>query len=174
MSEVFSGMRDVRLGYNTDIDFENGDLMITTGIDYLEIEIYKLLITEPGDWKASPLIGCSPNKFIGEENIRDTGKKIEQYIKEGLKVTVYPCNLSVRVVPTNYSTIMIFIDVLFQTTLIDSIPFEFDFISGIKKVTKIDSKVTNYKSSENYSINNITNLKKPNKYVEQIRKERLR
>ena len=53
MAEAFAGMKDILLGYDTDIYFENNDLMICTGVDYIEREIYKLLITEPGDWKAN-------------------------------------------------------------------------------------------------------------------------
>ena len=170
--EIFSGMKDVRIGYNTDINLENGDLMLTSGIDYIELEIYKLLITKQGDWKVSPLIGCSPNDFIGEQNTRDTALKIEQYIENGLKETIYPCHLKVRSVPTNYTSLMIFIDILFQTIEIDSIPFEFDFANGFRKLNRIDTKVQEAKSSSSYNINNISNMKRPNKYWSYITNER--
>lgn len=171
--QIFQGMNDIRLGYNTDISFENNDLMLTSGNDYIELEIYKLLITSPGDWKASPLLGCSPNDFTGDSNSRETGKKIEQYLINGLKDTIYPAQVSVRCVPTNYTTMMIFVDILFQNIEIDSIPFEFDFVNGIKKFDKIDKKITETRSSESYKINNIANLKRPNKYYDRIRQERL-
>ena len=171
--EAFSGMKDILIGYDTDLYFENGDLMVTTGLDYIEREIYKLLITEPGDWGVNGTIGCSPNVFTGDQNTRETGKKIESYLVSGLRDTVFPAEVSIRTVPTGYETMMIFIDILFQTEEIDSIPFEFDFINGIKKFNKMDSRVMEPKSSVNYKVNNIANMKKPNKYWQQLREERL-
>lgn len=171
--EPYSKMVDIRLGYDTDIYFENSDLMTTTGIDYIEIEINKLLITEPGDWKTQQNIGCTPNIFTGDKNDRVTGRKIENYLKEGLKGTVYPGQVNVRVVPTGYDTLMIFVDILLPNFEIDSIPFEFDFINGIKKFNKIDSRVTTPISSTNYKVNDISNMKKPNKYWKQIREDTL-
>ncbi|MCK9428846.1 MAG: hypothetical protein M0R17_02395 [Candidatus Omnitrophica bacterium] len=173
MAEFFEGMRDIRLNYDLDINFKNGDLLTTTGIDYIQIEIYKLLITEPGDWKASPKLGCTPNIFTGAQNTKDTGKKIENYLKEGLKDTVFPSQVNVRVVPTNYTNIMIFIDILLQNFEIDSIPFEFDFINGIKKFNKLDYVVNKPKSSIEYKINNISNIKRPNKYLQRLREDTL-
>lgn len=169
MAQAFGGMKDILFGYDTDLHFENNDLMTCTGIDYIEREIYKLLITTPGDWKAAPNIGCSPNKFTGEQNTRDTGKSIENYIKNGLKDTIYPSQVNVKVVPTGYETVLIFVDILTQAEEITSIPFEFDFINGIKKINKIDSRVVKPTSSKSYKTNDITNLKKPNKYWNQIR-----
>ena len=66
MAEPFGGMFDILFGYDTDIHFENGDLMTTTGIDYIERELYKLLITIPGEWKTTPTAGASPEKPQGK------------------------------------------------------------------------------------------------------------
>ena len=169
----YSMMNDIRLCYDTDVAFENNDLMLTSGIDYIELELYKLLITEPGDWKISQNIGCTPNAFTGEKNDKITGKKIENYLKEGLKDTVRPGQVNIRVVPTGYDTLMIFIDIILPNFEIDSIPFEFDFINGIKKFNKIDSRVTTPISSINYKVNDISNMKKPNKYNKSIREDYL-
>lgn len=169
MAEAFSGMKDILLGYNTDIYFENNDLMLTSGIDYIEREIYKLLITSPGDWKANRIIGCSPNSFTGEQNTRLVGKAMEDYIQAGLVETVFPSQVNVRVVPTGYESVAIFIDVIIQNEEITSIPFEFDFINGIRKLSRIDERVTSPKSTTKYKINDISNRKRPNKYFTQIR-----
>jgi hypothetical protein len=169
MIEAFVGMKDVLLGYDTDIYFENNDLMLCTGIDYIEREIYKLMITEQGDWKANPTIGCSPNSFTGEQNTRELGKRMEFFIREGLKSTAFPSQVTVRVVPTGYEHLMVFVDIYVQNSEVTSIPFEFDFINGIRKLTRMDARTTKPKSSDNYKINDIANLKRPNKYWNQMR-----
>jgi hypothetical protein len=173
MAEAFSGMHDILLGYDTDIHFENGDIMLTTGIDYIEREIYKLLITEPGDWKASPGIGASPNQLIGAVNTRENAIKMQDIITTGLRGTVYPATLDVRVIPTNYDSLMIFIDVYVRSEDILTIPFEFDYINGFRKINKSDSRVTQPKSTQEYKINDISKVKRPNKYWSRVREDML-
>lgn len=171
MAEAFTGMVDILFGYDTDIHFENGDLMVTTGIDYIEREVYKLLITEPGEWKADPRIGCTPNEFIGENNTRELGSIIQTHIEDGLKFTVMPAQVSVRVVPTDYEHLIIFIDIFVQGAEITSVPFQFDFVKGFKKLDKIDSRVTKPRSSQEYKINDISTVSNPNKYWDNLRKD---
>jgi hypothetical protein len=163
-TEPFTSMKDILFGYDTDIHFENDDLMQTSGLDFMEREIYKVLITLPGDWKADPTIGISPNKYTGEQNTRDVAREIQEYISEGLRLTVTPALPSVRVVPVANDKIMIFIDLLIANFQRITIPFEFDYINGIKKFTKLDSRVTEIDSSSNLDINNISKLRRPNKY----------
>lgn len=163
-TEPFNKMVDILFGYDTDIHFENDDLMTTTGIDFIEREMYKLLITEPGQWKADPSIGACPNKFTGEQNTREVGEAIEKYVESGLKLTVAPGIPKVRVVPTGNEKVMIFIDINLPNFQRISVPFEFDYINGIRKLTKIDSRTTPIVSSQEYDINNISNLRRPNKY----------
>jgi len=169
--EPFSGMKDVLIGYDTDLHFENGDLMTVTGLDYIERELYKLLITEPGDWNLNRNLGCSPNIFSGAQNTRETAKQIQLYLLEGLAETSRPGTLNIRVVPTNYDTVMIFIDLILPDYPTDNIIFEFDFINGIKKFNKIDKKVTKPRSSVDYKVNDITNMKRPNKYWSQLKNQ---
>jgi hypothetical protein len=170
--EPFIGMKDILFGYDTDIHFGNDDLLTVNGIDYIEREIYKLLITEPGDWKLNPKLGCSPNSFSGAQNTRETGKKIQLYLTEGLRFTVNPASLDVRVVPTNYDSVMIFIDIVFPDYQTDKLIFEFDFINGLKKFDKMDPKVSEPNSSKKYKVNNISSMKRPNKYWEKLRESR--
>lgn len=171
--ELYTAMYDVLLGLDTDLHFENGDLMLTNGLDYIEREIFKLLITEPGDWKASPQLGCTPNIFTGNQNTRETARSIESFLKNGLKETVFPGQVDVRVVPVDYNSVMIFVDILLENFEIDSIPFEFDFINGIKKFNKIDTRVISPVSSNDYKLNDISNMKKPNKYWQTLREDRI-
>lgn len=162
--ESYGLMVDILFGYDTDIHFAGDDLMTTSGIDFIEREIYKLLITIPGDWKSNPTIGASPNKFTGEQNTREIGKQIEQYIAKGLRLTTAPGIPRIRVVPTSNETIMIFIDIQIGNIQKITIPFEFDYINGIKKFERIDSQVTQIAPSDQYDLNDISNLRRPNKY----------
>ena len=65
--ELFGTISDILLSYDTDIDFENDDLMMTNGNDLLERKVFKLLITSLNDWKFDGEIGASPNIFIGSK-----------------------------------------------------------------------------------------------------------
>lgn len=162
--EPYGQMVDILFGYDTDIYFANDDLMTTTGIDFIEREIYKLLITMPGDWKNNPTIGASPNKYTGEQNTREIGLEIEQYVEKGLRLTVAPGIPRVRVVPTDRDKIMVFIDIQIGNLQKITMPFEFDYINGIKKFERIDSQVTEIAPSDQYDLNDISNLRRPNKY----------
>lgn len=169
MSEPYSGMNDILFGYDEDISFNDGDLQTTTGIDYIEREIYKLLITVPSDWRAAPQVGCSPDKFIGETNTRDISKKIETYLTDGLRQTVSPGQLSIRIVPVDYSKVICLINVFIQDLDITTIPFELDFSSGFHKLNRSDPVVMANKSSNQLVVNDISNLRKPNKYWSRLR-----
>lgn len=173
MAEAFSAMRDILFGYDTDIHFENGDLMTTTGIDYIEREIFKLLITNQGDWKASPLLGASPNQLIGELNTRENAQALQNIVEEGIKKTVYPASASVRVVPTNYESVLVLIDIFVRTQEVVVLPFEFDYVNGFRKLSKADPRITRPKSTKNYQINDISKIKRPNKYWSRIREDTL-
>lgn len=166
--EPFYRMKDVLFGYDTDLHFENDDLMITTGIDYIEREIYKLLITEPGDWKADLGIGAGLNNFTGEVNSRDTAERIQSAISDAIRITVAPAQAFVRAVPTNYSNIMVFIDLYSEDMQLLSIPFQFDFVNGFTKLDRADPRVIEQKPTNNRKENDISNIRRPNKYWSRI------
>lgn len=170
--EAYAGMTDILLGYDTDLHFENGDLMLTSGVDYIERELYKLLITEMGDWGANRRIGASPERYIGEQNKRETGLAIKEYLQQQLRDTVLPAQLTVRVVPTDYTSIIIFIDVLVQDAEVTSIPFTFDLTTGKLELSRRDERVTPIRSSQTHKVNDNRNMKTPNKYWENIRQQR--
>ena len=162
-------MHDILMSYDTDIAFENGDVMLSTGTDFIEREIYKLLITEPGDWKRSLSLGCSPVRFAGSQNSRETAAALQQYITEGLAFTVAPAQVSVRIIPTNYDSVMIFIDIYSPDALEVTIPFIFNYNNGVSKLDHADPRTVVAQSSTDYSINDSTNLSKPNKYINRLR-----
>jgi hypothetical protein len=169
MLEPYTGMRDILFGYDEDIYFSEGDLFLTTGIDYIEREVYKLLITNAGEWRVDQTIGCSPCKFVGEPNTRDLGKQLEQYVKDGLKKTIYPGTIDVRVVPVNYTQLVCLINIFINTINVSTIPFEFDFQSGFKILNKRDEKVMSIISSQKYIVNDISNTTSSNKYWSRMR-----
>lgn len=172
MAEPFSAMKDILFGYDTDIHFEDGDLKTTTGIDYLEREIYKVLLTSPRDWLAAPRIGASLENFIGQQNTREMGSAIKRHVERTVAPTVYPAQLKVTVVPVSESTLNVIIDVYVQSNVVSRFPFEFDFVSGFKKITLRDAQVTGKKSSNNYHINDISQMTRPNKYYERQKYQR--
>ena len=172
MAEPFSAMRDFLFGYDDDIHFENGDILTTTGIDYLEREIYKILITTPGEWKASPNIGASLENFIGQQNTREIGDTIKRHIERQLTNTIYPAQLKVKVIPSSESTIMVLIDIYVEGEVTTRFPFEFDFVAGFKRVTLRDAQITEKKSSNQYQINDIAQTTNYNKYYDRQRYQR--
>jgi hypothetical protein len=168
MSEPFLGMRDILLGFDTDIYFEDGDFMTCTGLDYITREIFKLLITNKGSWKAAPNIGCSPSSFIGEENTRENGERLKTLVEDGLKSTVYPGQIKVKVVPTDQSKVMVFIDIYSSDNMVSIEPFVFDFVSGVYKLNTIDARTTTKKSSSELTINSTQTSRRSNQYWDRI------
>lgn len=165
MPGLYSNMRDILFGYDTDIHFENGDLMLTTtGTDFIEREVFKLLITEHGQWKTNQRLGASPVVFAGEPNTRETAKKLEQYVLDGLAFAIAPATAKVKAVPTDYDSILVFIDIYSPEALELTIPFEFSYVNGVTKLDKADPRLQIKPKTGQYEVNDITNLKTPNKY----------
>lgn len=168
MIEPYSGMCDIIFSYDTDIMFDSDDLATTSGVDFIEREIFKLMITSPGEWKIDPTIGCGLQEFNGQENTRTIAQRIENRIQNGLRLTVFPAQVTARAVPTDYDTIVCFVDVVGSNINITSIPFEFVFTGGTIKMLRND-KNKQIQSSQTISVNDINNLRKPNKYQDRIR-----
>ena len=102
---LYSRMKDIMFGYDTDIHFEKGDLMLTsTGTDFIEREIYKILVTERGQWGANQQLGASPVVFAGEPNTREVANDLEQYIQDGLKFAVSPSGSILCLILINFPT----------------------------------------------------------------------
>jgi len=166
--EPFGSMKDILFSYDEDIAFTSDDFFITTGIDFMEREVFKLLITDENAWKMSPGLGASLEKFIGQPNTRETGEALKNWIKNKLKQTVYPGVVEVRIVPSNYTQLVGFIDIYSGDTTFISIPFEFDFNLGFKKVNRMDRFVNVVQSQKNIKLNT-SSIRRPNKYWERNR-----
>jgi len=170
MAEPFAPMVDVLLSYDGDIEFENGDLKLCTGLDCLKRDIYKLLITEPGDWPLFPEEGASPNKFTGEQNTRDNGKLLEKYLVEKIQPHVIPATVIAKVVPVSRESVKVYLDINIVGMDILSIPFTMDYINGIS-YTQIDEAVDTIESSKNIRYNDVNSLKHPNPIWNRMRKQ---
>lgn len=166
--EPFTRMTDILFGHDTDIHFEDEDLMTTTGIDYIEREIYKLLITEIGDWKADPTLGVSLNRYTGEHNTREVAKEMEKHISQGLRLTAAPGQVHVRVIPTGEDSVMIFVRIFSAEVEVVKIPFEFSYVDGIRKLDVADPRVTEQQTTADAGLNDIDNLRRPNRYWTRI------
>jgi len=171
MPEVYSGMKDILLGYDTDLHFDNGDLMTTTGIDYIQREIYKLLVTNIGEWKMDENLGASPHRFVGQPNTREIAVALQKHVLDSIRLTISPAQVDVRAVPVSVDKLMLFIDIFILDGKVATIPFQFDFSGGLQIIHAYDPKVTPPTSSVNYKINDITNLQRPNKYWERLRSQ---
>lgn len=169
MPEPFNGMQDILMTYDFDLVIENGDLKTTTGIDYINREILKLLVTGPNDWKLAPKEGADIRKFLGNINSRQTAEQIKEQIESKLALTVYPATVAVRVVPTDASSVMVFIDVLVNNEIATSLPFNFNFVNGFTYM-EMDSSNTSPRSTESLKINDIRNTTRPNKYWARMRR----
>ena len=148
---------DILMSYDTDIDFEFGDLMLATGSDFLKRKVFKLLLTEVNDWKKTPDLGANPSLFIGEKNSRNTAQKIQNFITERIQPYILPVLINVRVIPIDYDSVKCYIDLLYNGELVSTIPFTMDFINGFH-FTELDERTDKIVSSNNHKINTPENI----------------
>ncbi len=166
--DITNKRSDILLSYDTDIAFANNDLMITSGTDLIKRKIFKLLITAVNDWKFQPTIGSSPSKFVGEKNTRDTGKLIEQYITYNIEPHIFPNFIQTKVVPVNYNSVKVYIDVYIAGLLSATLPYSIDFVNGLV-YTQFDSATDTVISSETTKINAVDDISTPNIYKDRLR-----
>ena len=167
---LFQFTSDILLSYDTDIDFGTGDLLVVNGLEFLKRKIFKLLITETNDWKIIPTIGASPNRFTGEQNTRDIAKKIKQYIESNIQQHISPAQIDVIVVPINYDSIKIYIDILVVGVVVATIPFTFDYVNGIS-YTQYDDVVDKIVSNQTNKINQAEDINTPNPFLDRLRRQ---
>jgi hypothetical protein len=166
--DYFRFVTDVTLTYDTDLDFADGDLMRSNGVDAVKRKIYALLITEPGDWKLYPDEGASLNPFIGEHNTRDTARRIEEYIIDKIQSHVVPATVGVKVVPLSRESVKCYLDLSLAGVEITHIPFTMDFINGFI-YPQIDERVDTVVSSNSLRFNDTASLSHPNPFWDRLR-----
>jgi len=161
---------DILLSYDTDIDFEFGDVMLTYDEDRIKRVVFKLLIAEKGSWKMQPQVGATPNTFIGEPNTRETGQLIQQYLEYNINEIITPDFVNVKVVPINTDSINIYIDIYADGVSTGYESYKLDFIYGLL-YTSFDPRTDKLTSNETNKINDIDNVIKPNKYKDAYAKQ---
>jgi hypothetical protein len=170
MAEPFAPMTDIFLSYEGDIEFEGGDIKLCNGIECLKRDIFKLLITEPGDWKIYPEEGASPNKFTGEQNTRDNARLLEKYVVEKVQPHVIPATVIAKAVPISRESVKVYLDINIAGMDILNIPFTLDYINGIA-YPQIDEEVDSVVSSLHTKYNDSDSVKNPNPIWDRIRKQ---
>jgi len=166
--DLLNQNRDILLSYDTDLDFENGDLMVTSGADMIKRKVFKLMITNMNDWKRDKSIGASPNKFTGEPNTRQTGGLIKQFLESQIQPNIVPAIIEVKVVPINTDSIKIYITLFLDGSIIGNMPFSLDFINGLL-YTQFDDKTDKLISSDAIKINSVEDISTPNIYKDRLR-----
>ena len=162
---------DILMSYDTDISFENGDLMLSTGSDLLQRRVIKLLLSETNDWRRYPHIGANPNIFIGNNNTREVGRNIERYITSKIQPFITPAIIDVRVVPIDFDAVKGYISVYYAGAAPINIPFKMDFINGLA-ITDFDERVDKVVSSDKLKFNDQQDYVAANPLKDIISKQR--
>ena len=170
MPEPFESLYDVFFSYDGDIDFENGDLKHSIGLDCLKRTVYKLMRTLPGSWPLYPDEGASPEKFIGEPNTREVGKKLEAWLIEKLERHVTPASIITKVVPVSRESIKVYIDINIAGMDVLTVPFTIDYINGIA-YPQFDEETDIQVSSKNIKFNDSNAIKHHNPIWDRIRSQ---
>ena len=107
---MFEANKDILLTMDGDLALENGDIAITTGMDWYSREVNKRLRSGP-DWRHHPNLGASLDSYIGFPNNRETGKRIETKVSRSLSEGVihFPATLEIKVVPVSIHEIQLFV-----------------------------------------------------------------
>ena len=161
-------MTDILFSYDTDIAFDDKDLMLTSGVDAITRRIFKLLITNVNDWKYEPDLGASPNRFTGEQNTRETGELIEQFIDYNISPHILPHSIKTTVVPVSYDSVKIYIDVYIDGLVEATLPYTLDFVNGLV-YTQFDPATDKVISSDTLKINSVEDISTPNIYKDRLR-----
>ena len=97
---MFEQNVDILLTMDGDLALENGDLALTSGMDWYSREVNKRL-RSGSDWVHHRDLGAALHQYVGFPNTRETGKRIENKVFSVLSSGAihFPAKLEVKVVP---------------------------------------------------------------------------
>lgn len=106
----------IDLDFTWDGDFltdQQGDLKDTSEDFLLSFrnEIFTVVKSDLKDWREEPGVGTGLGDFIGEPNVSDTGKSIEQRVRSALTVIANSSDIDVRVIPVGVHKVLITITI---------------------------------------------------------------
>jgi hypothetical protein len=106
----------IDLDFTWDGDFladQQGDLKDTSEDLLLSFknEVFTIVKSDLQDWREDPSVGADLGDFIGEPNTSDTGKAIEQRIRNALTIIATPNDLDVRVIPVGIHRVLIVLNI---------------------------------------------------------------
>jgi hypothetical protein len=106
----------IDLDFTWDGDFlvdSQGDLKDTKEDILLSFrnEVFTVIKSSLKDWREEPGVGASLDDFVGEPNVADTGKAIEQRVRSALIVITSANDLNVRVIPVGVHKVLITITI---------------------------------------------------------------
>tara|TARA_Y100000310_G_C20475996_1_gene712441 strand:+ start:89 stop:598 length:510 start_codon:yes stop_codon:yes gene_type:complete len=168
--DIFSSLVDIHMSYEGDLNFENGDLKLVNGLDLVKRKVFKIITTEPSEWKLYPAEGGSPVKFIGEPNTRDIGQQIQSYLVEKISPHVIPATVSARVVPISYDSVKCYLELDILGLKVTEIPFTMDLVNGIIN-TDVDEGVDTIVASDDLKFNDSESLTNPNPFADRLRRQ---
>lgn len=107
---MFENNVDILLTMDGDLAIENGDLAMTSGMDWYSREVNKRL-RSGRDWVHHPNLGVALHQYIGFPNTRETGKRIESRVFSVLSSGAihFPAKLEIKVVPVTFTSVQLFI-----------------------------------------------------------------
>jgi len=164
----YEGMKDILLSFDQDLDFANGDLRLTSGVDLIKRKMQRYLTAEVGDWRLYNDVGASLSRFIGEPNTRATAEEIDGHLKRELNKIVYPATIQTKIIPMDLESVYINIQLFFLNSIIEEITCSFDYINGFV-YSGFDDKTDTIISDSNIEFNEDGSTRKPNKYWDRIR-----
>jgi len=162
---------DILLSYDLDIDFGTNDILLTNGIDFVKRKVFKLLITEVNDWGMNPGLGASPNLFTGMQNTRENAQLLKQFLTSRIQPYIEPFVLDIQIIPVDYDSIKIYIDLILATNILSSTPFTFDFVNGFS-YTQYDEVVDKIISNKTIKFNDMEDINVPNPFLDRLRLQR--
>jgi len=89
---------------------DNGDFLLTSGMDESLREVNRVVRTEISGWRTFPTYGTPLHNFVGQPNARETAQEMTQQLEIYLNQFVHGLGIiTVRVIPFDEWSVNIFV-----------------------------------------------------------------